>query len=156
MLVCRPPSQLQFKTQWKIMKFTRVHYQNLQFLNLLLFSKNSPFLLCVTVVQVTLVTEICLKSTILTTLVAILITSDVVNKIDIYTLLMNWQYNSACKISILFSESQILKKGSNRFVKHAFSSITFASTSCMCCTCCLSPYKYTRVLLNKDTKIKIL
>jgi GH35 family endo-1,4-beta-xylanase len=44
MLVCRPPSQLQFKTQWKIMKFTRVHNQNLEFHNLLLFSKISPCL----------------------------------------------------------------------------------------------------------------
>jgi hypothetical protein len=105
-----PLHSYNLKLNEKFMKFTRVHYQNLQFLNLLLFSKNSPCLLCVTVVQVTLVTEICLKSAILTTLVAVLITCDVVNKIDIYTLLMNWQYNSACKISILFSESQILKK----------------------------------------------
>jgi hypothetical protein len=113
-----------------MMKFTGVHYQNLQFLNLLLFSKKSSFLQCVTVVQVTLVTEICLKSAMLTTLMAILITCDVVNKNDIYTPLINWQYKPACKISILFKESQILKK----LQIVCISSTTFASTACMCCT----------------------
>jgi hypothetical protein len=63
---------------------------------------------CVTAVQVTLITDTCLKNAILTTLVAILITCDVVNKNDISTTLMNLQYKSACKISTMYLVQRIV------------------------------------------------